>query len=66
MQIRVRFFASLREALESESFGSTARQLVDAAEVALAIDKEELRNAVAQTSRALALRDPLRLLGRLP
>jgi len=61
-----REWPSLREALESESFGSTARQLVDAAEVALAIDKEELRNAVAQTSRALALRDPLRLLGRLP
>ena len=61
-----REWPSLREALESESFGPAARQLVDAAEVALVIDKEELRNAVAQTSRALALRDPLRLLGRLP
>jgi hypothetical protein len=28
-------------------------------------DKEDLRSAVAQTARALALRDPLRLLGRL-
>ena len=61
-----REWPSLREALDSESFGPAARQLVDAAEVALVIDKEELRNAVAQTSRALALRDPLRLLGRLP
>jgi hypothetical protein len=39
---------------------------VDAAEVSVAVDKEELRSAVAQTYRALALRDPLRLLGRLP
>ena len=31
----------------------------------LAADKEDLRSAVAQTSRALALRDPLRLLGRM-
>jgi len=61
-----REWPSLREALEAESFGPAARQLVDAAEVALAVDKEELRNAVAQTARALALRDPLRLLGRLP
>ena len=60
-----REWPSLREALETESFGDAARQLVDTAEVALAVDKEELRNAVAQTSRALALRDPLRLLGRI-
>ncbi len=61
-----REWPSLREALASESFGPAAQQLVDAAEVSVAVDKEELRSAVAQTSRALALRDPLRLLGRLP
>ena len=60
-----REWPSLREALEEESFGLAARQLVDGAEVMWAADKEELRHAVAQTSRALALRDPLKLLGRL-
>jgi len=60
-----REWPSLREALEAENFGEVARQLVDTAEVAMAVDKEELRSAVAQTSRALALRDPLRLLGRI-
>ena len=60
-----REWPSLREALETESFGEVARQLVDTAEVAMAVDKEELRSAVAQTSRAIALRDPLRLLGRI-
>ena len=60
-----REWPSLREALQAEHFGEVARQLVDTAEVAMAVDKEELRSAVAQTSRALALRDPLRLLGRI-
>jgi DNA primase len=60
-----REWPSLREALQSEDFGTAACQLVDGAELLVAADKEDLRSAVAQTSRALALRDPLRLLGRL-
>jgi hypothetical protein len=60
-----REWPSLREALQSEEFGTAACQLVDGAELLVAADKEDLRSAVAQTSRALALRDPLRLLGRL-
>lgn len=60
-----REWPSLREALQGESFGAVACQLVDGAELAVAANKEDLRHAVAQTSRALALRDPLRLLGRL-
>jgi len=60
-----REWPSLREALQDEGFGPAACLLVDGAELPLAADKEDLRSAVAQTSRALALRDPLRLLGRL-
>ena len=60
-----REWPSLRDALQDEGFGPAACQLVDGAELPLAADKEDLRSAVAQTSRALALRDPLRLLGRL-
>ena len=60
-----REWPSLRDALQSEDFGTAACQLVDGAELLVAADKEDLRSAVAQTSRALALRDPLRLLGRL-
>jgi hypothetical protein len=60
-----REWPSLREALQGETFGTVACQLVDGAELAVAANKEDLRHAVAQTSRALALRDPLRLLGRL-
>ena len=61
-----REWPSLREALQVEAFGDTARHLVDGADVAVTADKDDLRSAVAQTSRALALRDPLRILGRLP
>jgi len=61
-----REWPSLREALQGEAFEQAARQLVDGADVMPAADKEDLRNAIAQTSRALALRDPLRLLGRAP
>ena len=61
-----REWPSLREALQGESFEQAARQLVDGADVTLAADRDDLRNAIAQTSRALALRDPLRLLGRMP
>lgn len=60
-----REWPSLREALQGEGFGPAACLLVDGAEWPLVADKEDLRRAVAQTSRALALRDPLRLLGRL-
>ena len=60
-----REWPSLREALQGESFGPAACLLVDGAELPAAADKEDLRSAVAQTSRALALRDPLRLLGRM-
>jgi hypothetical protein len=51
--------------LQDEGFGPAACLLVDGAELPQAADKEDLRSAVAQTSRALALRDPMRLLGRL-
>jgi DNA primase len=60
-----REWPSLRESLQDEGFGPAACLLVDGAELPLAADKEDLRSAVAQTSRALALRDPMRLLGRL-
>ena len=60
-----REWPSLREALQGESFGPAACLLVDGAELPAAADKEDLRSAVAQTSRALALRAPLRLLGRM-
>lgn len=60
-----REWPSLREALQSETFGASACQLVDGADLMVAADKEDLRSAVTQTARALALRDPLRLLGRL-
>ncbi len=60
-----REWPSLREALQTETFGGAASELVDGADLLVSPDKEELRSAVAQTSRALALRDPMRLLGRL-
>ena len=60
-----REWPSLREALQAETFGGAASELVDGADLLVSPDKEELRSAVAQTSRALALRDPMRLLGRL-
>jgi DNA primase len=60
-----REWPSLRETLQSEAFGASACQLVDGADLLVTPDKEDLRSAVAQTARALALRDPLRLLGRL-
>jgi DNA primase len=60
-----REWPSLRETLQSEAFGASACQLVDGADLLVTPDREDLRSAVAQTARALALRDPLRLLGRL-
>ena len=60
-----REWPSLREVLQSEAFGASACQLVDGADLLVTPDKDDLRSAVAQTARALALRDPLRLLGRL-
>jgi DNA primase len=60
-----REWPSLREALQGEAFEASACQLVDGADLLMAPDMEDLRSAVAQTARALALRDPLRLLGRL-
>ena len=61
-----REWPSLRDALQGEAFAEAACHLVDGAEVTATPDKEDLRSAVAQTSKALALRDPLRLLGRAP
>jgi DNA primase len=54
----------LRERLQAQPFAESARLLVDEAEVLVPPDLDELRNAVAQTARALAMRDTLKVLGR--
>ncbi len=56
----------LRLSLDATPFASQARELVDGAEVAIPPDIEELRGALAQTARALALKEPMHLLGRGP
>ena len=55
---------ALRERLSGQAFEDQARRLVDEAEFVPATTRDELIAAVRQTSRSLALQDPLRLLGR--
>jgi len=59
-----REWPELRELISGEPFSAQARTLVDDAPVPLAPDLDELRRAVTQTSRALAQRETLRVLGR--
>ena len=56
----------LRLSLDATPFAAQARELVDGAEVDIPPDIEELRGALAQTARALALKEPMHLLGRGP
>jgi hypothetical protein len=60
-----REWPELRLGLDVQPFASTARDLVDGAEVSIAPDIDELRGALSQTARALALKEPLHLLGRV-
>jgi DNA primase len=60
-----REWPELRLSLDVQPFASTARDLVDGAEVSIAPDIDELRGALSQTARALALKEPLHLLGRV-
>jgi DNA primase len=59
-----REWPELRTDIESQPFAAQARELVDNAEVSIPPDIEELRGALLQTARALALKEPLHLLGR--
>ncbi|MGA1288298.1 MAG: DNA primase [Rubrivivax sp.] len=59
-----REWPELRTDIESQPFASQAWELVDNAEVSIPPDIEELRGALLQTARALALKEPLHLLGR--
>ena len=61
-----REWPELRELSASEPFGAAARELVDEAALQAPPQLEDLRLAVAQTARALAQRETLRLLGRGP
>ena len=56
----------LRLSLDATPFAAQARELVDGAEVDIPPNIEELRGALAQTARALALKEPMHLLGRGP
>ncbi len=60
-----REWPELRALVTEEPFAEAARALVDDAPVALPPERDELRQAVAQTARALAQRETLRVLGRL-
>jgi DNA primase len=60
-----REWPELREGLDPQPFGARARDLVDGDELSIAPDLEELRGALSQTARALALEEPLHLLGRV-
>ena len=55
---------ALRERLAGQPFEDPARRLVDGAEFLETPTLEDIRAAVRQTARSLALRDPLRVLGR--
>jgi len=59
-----REWPELRTDIESQPFAAQAWELVDNAEVSIPPDIEELRGALLQTARALALKEPLHLLGR--
>ncbi len=55
---------ALRQVLTDQPFGAQAVELVDRADLPPPYDEEELKAAVRQTARALALRDTMALLGR--
>lgn len=59
-----REWPELRTDIDTQPFAAQARELVDGAEVSITPDIEELRGALSQTARALALKEPLHLLGR--
>jgi len=55
---------ALRERMAGQPFEDPARRLVDGAEFLETPTLEDIGAAVRQTARSLALRDPLRVLGR--
>jgi DNA primase len=58
-------WAELRSAVGAEPWGTAATALIDAAEVPVEPQLDDLRAALAQTQRALASHEAMQLLGRV-